>query len=46
MAAAAIAPFLGAGLALLQGGFPLAFGILAAIGAVGAIIAATERFIH
>ncbi len=46
MAAAAIAPFLGAGLALLPGGFPLAFGILAAIGAVGAGIAATERSIH
>ena len=46
MAAAAIAPFLGAGLALLPGGFPLAFGILAAIGAVGALLAATERSIH
>lgn len=46
MAAAAIAPFLGAGLALLPGGFPLAFGILAAIGAVGAIIAAKERFLY
>jgi MFS family permease len=43
MAAAAVAPFLGAGLALLPGGFPLAFGALAAIGAVGTIIAAAER---
>ena len=43
MAAAAIAPFLGAGLALLPGGFPFAFGVLAAIGAVGTIIAAAER---
>ncbi len=46
MAAAAIAPFLGAGLALLPGGFPLAFGVLAAIGALGAIIAAAERSKH
>ena len=46
MAAAAIAPFLGAGLALIPGGFPLAFGILAAIGAVGAVIATTERSTH
>lgn len=46
MAAAAIAPFLGAGLALLPGGFPLAFGVLAAIGALGAIIAAAERAKH
>lgn len=46
MAAAAIAPFLGAGLALLPGGFPLAFGVLAAIGALGAIIAAAERTKH
>lgn len=43
MAAAAIAPFLGAGLALLPGGFPLAFGVLAAIGALATIIAAAER---
>jgi cyanate permease len=43
MAAAAIAPFLGAGLALLPGGFPLAFGVLAGIGAVGTVIAAAER---
>jgi MFS family permease len=43
MAAAAIAPFLGAGLALLPGGFPFAFGVLAGIGAVGTIIAAAER---
>jgi hypothetical protein len=43
MAAAAIAPFLGAGLALLPGGFPLAFGVLAGIGAIGALIAAAER---
>jgi len=43
MAAAAVAPFLGAGLALLPGGFPLAFGVLAAIGAVGAVVAAVER---
>lgn len=43
MAAAAIAPFLGAGLALLPGGFPLAFGVLAGIGAVGTLIAAAER---
>ncbi len=46
MAAAAIAPFLGAGLALLPGGFPLAFGVLAAIGALGAIISAAERSKH
>ena len=46
MAAAAIAPFLGAGLALLPGGFPFAFGVLAAIGAVGTIIAALERVKH
>ncbi|MDQ2669980.1 MAG: MFS transporter, partial [Gemmatimonadota bacterium] len=46
MAAAAVAPFLGAGLALLPGGFPLAFGVLAAIGAVGTIIAAAERSKH
>ena len=46
MAAAAIAPFLGAGLALLPGGFPFAFGVLAVIGAVGALIAATERTEH
>lgn len=43
MAAAAIAPFLGAGLALLPGGFPLAFGVLAGIGAIGTLIAAAER---
>jgi MFS family permease len=43
MAAAAIAPFLGAGLALLPGGFPLAFGVLAAIGVIGTAIAAIER---
>lgn len=43
MAAAAIAPFLGAWLALLPGGFPLAFGVLAAIGAVATVIAALER---
>jgi MFS family permease len=43
MAAAAIAPFLGAGLATLPGGFPLAFGVLAAIGAVAAVLAACER---
>jgi MFS family permease len=46
MAAAAIAPFLGAGLALLPGGFPFAFGVLAAIGAVGTILAALERSKH
>ena len=46
MAAAAVAPFLGAGLALLPGGFPLAFGVLAAIGALGTIIAAAERSKH
>jgi MFS family permease len=43
MAAAAIAPFLGAGLALLPGGFALAFGVLAAIGGLGTILAAAER---
>lgn len=43
MAAAAVAPFLGAGLAMLPGGFPLAFGVLAAIGAVGALLAGFER---
>jgi MFS family permease len=46
MAAAAVAPFLGAGLALLPGGFPFAFGVLAAIGALGTIIAAAERTKH
>ncbi len=46
MAAAAIAPFLGAGLALLPGGFPFAFGVLAAIGAVGTVLAALERSTH
>ncbi len=46
MAAAAIAPFLGAGLALLPGGFPFAFGVLAAIGALGTVIAAAERTKH
>lgn len=46
MAAAAVAPFLGAGLALLPGGFPLAFGVLAAIGALGTVIAAAERSRH
>jgi hypothetical protein len=30
-------------LALLPGGFPLAFGVLAGIGAIGALIAAAER---
>lgn len=43
MAAAAVAPFLGAGLATSRGGFPFAFGVLAAIGAVGAVVAAFER---
>jgi hypothetical protein len=43
MAAAAIAPFLGAGLAALPGGFPLSFGILAVIGLVGTGVAALER---
>jgi len=46
MAAAAIAPFLGAGLALRPGGFPFAFGVLAVIGAAGTIIAAFERVKH
>ena len=46
MAAAAIAPFLGAGLALLPGGFPFAFGVLAAIGALGTVIAAAESPKH
>ena len=46
MAAAAIAPFLGAGLALLPGGFPFAFGVLAAIGAAGTVMAAFERSTH
>ena len=46
MAAAAVAPFLGAGLALLPGGFPLAFGVLAGIGAIGTLIAAAERSRH
>jgi len=46
MAAAAIAPFLGAGLALLPGGFPFAFGVLAAIGAIATVMAAAERPQH
>jgi MFS family permease len=46
MAAAAIAPFLGAGLAALLGGFPAAFGVLAVIGLVGTFIAAAERRIY
>jgi MFS family permease len=46
MAAAAIAPFLGAGLALIPGGFPLAFGVLAGIGALATIIAAFEPTKH
>ena len=36
MAASAIAPFIGAGLADVLGGYPAAFGVLAGIGALGA----------
>lgn len=43
MAAAAVAPFLGAGLAVLPGGFPLAFGVLAAVGVGATGLAAVER---
>lgn len=43
MAAAAVAPFLGAGLAVLPGGFPVAFGILAGIGGIATVMVALER---